>query len=133
MAQRSGEISRSGALHVEVSDTVGAGDTFDAGFVYGTLHGWPLDRCLRLGAVCGSLSTRAYGGVEAQPTLDEALNARVYEVIVRQPLVLGARDSGGAPLRRAGDPGLVAAKNDSRRVTGAAAVIDASQRRSMEG
>lgn len=37
--------------------------------------------------------------VRVGAALDEALNARVYEVIVRQPLVLGARDSGGAPLQ----------------------------------
>ena len=37
--------------------------------------------------------------VRVGASLDEALNARVYEVIVRQPLVLGARDSGGAPLQ----------------------------------
>jgi sugar/nucleoside kinase (ribokinase family) len=61
------------ALPIEVVDTVGAGDTFDAGFLYGHLHGWDLDRCLQLGVACGSLSTRAAGGTTAQPTLVEAL------------------------------------------------------------
>ena len=56
-----------------VADTTGAGDSFDAGFLYGHLSGWPLDRSLALGCACGALSTRAAGGTAAQPTLDEAL------------------------------------------------------------
>ncbi len=61
------------ALKVEVVDTVGAGDSFDAGFLYGYLNGWELKKTLALAAVCGSLSTRAAGGVSGQPTLEEAL------------------------------------------------------------
>jgi sugar/nucleoside kinase (ribokinase family) len=61
------------AIPVSVVDTTGAGDSFDAGFIYGHLAGWSLDKSLRLAVVCGALSTRAIGGTEAQPTLDEAL------------------------------------------------------------
>lgn len=61
------------ALPLEVVDTVGAGDSFDAGFVCGFLHGWDLRRCLQLAVTCGSLSTRAAGGTAAQPTLAEAM------------------------------------------------------------
>lgn len=57
----------------EVVDTVGAGDTFDAGFLYGFLNGWSLERSLWLAVVCGSLSTQAAGGTAAQPTLEEAM------------------------------------------------------------
>lgn len=66
-------IARAAALPMEVVDTVGAGDTFDAGFLYGVLNGWSLERTIRLAAVCGSLSTRQRGGVDGQPTLNEAL------------------------------------------------------------
>jgi sugar/nucleoside kinase (ribokinase family) len=69
---RGGETARVSALPVQVVDTVGAGDTFDAGFLYGWLNGWSLARALALAAACGSLSTRASGGTSAQPTLDEA-------------------------------------------------------------
>jgi sugar/nucleoside kinase (ribokinase family) len=55
-----------------VVDTVGAGDTFDAGFVYGYLQGWSLEKTLRLGIICGSLSTQKSGGLEGQPSLDQA-------------------------------------------------------------
>lgn len=61
------------SLPVAVVDTVGAGDNFDAGFLYGYLRGWPLERALRMGTICGALSTRAAGGVNAQPTFEEAM------------------------------------------------------------
>ncbi|MEW6086513.1 MAG: carbohydrate kinase family protein [Chloroflexota bacterium] len=61
------------SIPVNVVDTVGAGDTFDAGFIYGYLHGWELEKSLRLACVCGALSTQAAGGTAAQPTLDEAM------------------------------------------------------------
>ncbi len=57
---------------VQVVDTTGAGDSFDAGFIYGYLNGWPLADAVRLGCACGSLSTTGPGGISAQPTLDEA-------------------------------------------------------------
>jgi sugar/nucleoside kinase (ribokinase family) len=56
-----------------VADTIGAGDNFDAGFLYGHLKGWSLERSLSLAVACGSLSTRRAGGTAAQPTLEEAM------------------------------------------------------------
>lgn len=58
---------------VTTVDAVGAGDTFDAGFVYGFLKKWDLQRTLEFACVCGALSTRAAGGTAAQPTCEEAL------------------------------------------------------------
>jgi sugar/nucleoside kinase (ribokinase family) len=74
LAGRGGQTAQVNAIPVQVVDTVGAGDSFDAGFVYGYLHGWPLERSLKLAAVCGGLSTQAAGGTAAQPTLAEALS-----------------------------------------------------------
>lgn len=71
---QSGAVSaHAPAITTEFVDAVGAGDSFNAGFVYGMLAGWSLQKSLRLGAVCGSLSTRAAGGTAAQATLAEAL------------------------------------------------------------
>lgn len=58
---------------VQIVDTVGAGDSFNAGFLYGFIHHWPLAQSLALALACGSLSTQAAGGTTAQPTLEEAL------------------------------------------------------------
>ena len=61
------------SIMVDVVDTTGAGDSFDAGFIYGYLNGWDIARSLRLGCVCGALSTQGSGGTMAQATLAEAL------------------------------------------------------------
>lgn len=60
------------SIPVDIVDSVGAGDTFDAGFVYGFLKQWDLQRTLRFGCICGALSMRSDGGTKAQPTLEEA-------------------------------------------------------------
>jgi sugar/nucleoside kinase (ribokinase family) len=66
-------LAEATAPTVSVIDAVGAGDSFDAGFVYGMLADWPLERSLRFAVACGTCSTRATGGTAAQPTLAEAL------------------------------------------------------------
>jgi sugar/nucleoside kinase (ribokinase family) len=59
------------ALPVTAVDTTGAGDAFDAGFIYGLLQGLPFGECLRVGTVCGGLSTTAHGGATAAPRRPE--------------------------------------------------------------
>jgi sugar/nucleoside kinase (ribokinase family) len=66
------EVVRQPPLLVQVVDTVGAGDSFDAGFLAGFLAGRSLADALALACRCGSLSTRAAGGTAAQATLAEA-------------------------------------------------------------
>lgn len=73
LACHADETARAGALPVKVVDSVGAGDSFDAGFLYGWLKSWSLEKTLALATACGSLSTRAVGGTSAQPTLAEAM------------------------------------------------------------
>ncbi|GII57118.1 hypothetical protein Pth03_55070 [Planotetraspora thailandica] len=63
------------AVPVTPVDTVGAGDSFDAGFVAARLRGLPLGAALRFAAACGSLSARAAGGTAAQATWEEAESA----------------------------------------------------------
>jgi sugar/nucleoside kinase (ribokinase family) len=48
------EAIRAGPPSVQVVGTTGAGDSFDAGFVYGYLAGWSLERALRLACACGA-------------------------------------------------------------------------------
>ena len=73
IARRGGEVARAAPPPVQVVDTTGAGDSFNAGFVYGYLAGWSLERSLRLACACGALATRQPGGTNGQPTLVEAL------------------------------------------------------------
>jgi sugar/nucleoside kinase (ribokinase family) len=53
------------AVPITVIDTVGAGDSFDAGFLHQFLRGAELAACLAYGNLCGAFSTTACGGTEA--------------------------------------------------------------------
>lgn len=65
------ETIHSPAFPVDVVETIGAGDAFDAGFVSGRLRGWDLGECLRLGNLLGALATTVPGDVEGAPTWAE--------------------------------------------------------------
>jgi len=66
-----GRAVRARPPRVRAVETTGAGDAFDAGFIWAYLRGEPLVRCLEAGNICGALSTRAAGGTAAFPTLRE--------------------------------------------------------------
>lgn len=70
---RNGQKVEVPSIPVNVVDTIGAGDSFDAGFIFGYLNSWSLENTLRLACVCGGLSTQCAGGTGGQPTLDEAM------------------------------------------------------------
>ncbi len=53
------------AANVDAVDSVGAGDSFDAGFLYAWLDRRSLKECLAMGNVAGALSTTRAGGTEA--------------------------------------------------------------------
>jgi sugar/nucleoside kinase (ribokinase family) len=74
LACKENKITHSSSIPVDVVDTVGAGDAFDAGFLYGYFKKWPLEKSVRLACVCGALSTQKAGGTDGQPTLEEALS-----------------------------------------------------------
>jgi sugar/nucleoside kinase (ribokinase family) len=65
LAQRGAERCVSPAIVVESIDAVGAGDSFDAGFLDRYVRGADLEECLKAGNLAGALSTTRAGGVEA--------------------------------------------------------------------
>jgi sugar/nucleoside kinase (ribokinase family) len=68
LAQQAGRVLHAPAIPVEVVDTTGAGDAFNAGFLSAYMRGEPLEKCLRVGNICGGLSTTMRGGAAASPT-----------------------------------------------------------------
>ena len=70
-----GEIFKDAPAQVTVMDTTGAGDCFNAGFIFAWLQGETPMRCLRFGNVCGALSTRSLGGIAGFPTMAELVSA----------------------------------------------------------
>ena len=53
-------------LDLRIVDTTGAGDNFDAGFIFEWLAGQDLNTCLYRGIACGTESLKALGGVKSQ-------------------------------------------------------------------
>lgn len=67
---RDGKYAESGAIAVEVADTVGAGDAFNAGFLCRYISGADLSACLAAGNRMGAYVASKKGAV---PPLEEAL------------------------------------------------------------
>ena len=66
------------AYQVPVADTTGAGDIFHAGFIYGLLQDWPLDRQLDFACAAAALNCTASGARGGIGTVEaiEGLMAR---------------------------------------------------------
>ena len=55
------QFTHAAAYRVPVADTTGAGDIFHAGFIYGLLQGWPLQRQLDFACAAAALNCTATG------------------------------------------------------------------------
>ncbi|MFF2089345.1 carbohydrate kinase family protein [Paenibacillus sp. NPDC058174] len=71
IAERNGKMMHHPSFQVTVVDTTGAGDSFNAGYLYGYLKGDDLENCLLYGTACGSLSVTKRGGSAGSPDLAE--------------------------------------------------------------
>lgn len=65
LVRAGGETFSVSGISVSPLDTIGAGDSFNAGFLFGWLKEWPPDQCAYAGNVTGALSTLRVGGTEA--------------------------------------------------------------------
>lgn len=78
-AVKDGVMYKAPAYTVKAVDTTGAGDSFNAGFIYGYLKGKPIEECLKWGNGCGALCVTALGGNTAFPT-----EAELFEFLYKK-------------------------------------------------
>jgi sugar/nucleoside kinase (ribokinase family) len=71
MASDGHKLVRCGVEPVSGGDSIGAGDSFDAGFLSGWLRGLSLDECLKIGCLCGRGAASQLGGVRGHPTWEQ--------------------------------------------------------------
>ena len=64
-ARRGKETFTAPPLRVEMIDPIGAGDSFDAGFIHQFVRGQGIEMCLRFANVTGALCATRAGGTEA--------------------------------------------------------------------
>ena len=66
-----GEAEDVAGFEVEVLNTVGAGDAFASGLIYGKLQGWSWPQSARFANACGALVVTRHGCAAAMPTVAE--------------------------------------------------------------
>ena len=70
-----GRVLEAAARRVRAIDTTGAGDAFNAGFLFARLRGGSPRRSLETGNFVGAMSTRAVGGIDGLPRRRELPSA----------------------------------------------------------
>ena len=58
------------AFPVKAVDTTGAGDVYHGAYIYGTLQGWEMDRCMRFASATAALKCKKIGAQAGIPDLD---------------------------------------------------------------
>jgi sugar/nucleoside kinase (ribokinase family) len=77
-SRQTGILRHGGYLNVDVVDAIGAGDSFNAGFVYKFLNGNKLAECMEFGNLAGAVCTTKAGGTAAFENREECLKAMEY-------------------------------------------------------
>ena len=60
------------AFKTKPISTIGAGDAFDAAFIYGSIHGWPVEKTARFSNAIAALSMTKLGCMTAIPKAKDA-------------------------------------------------------------
>ena len=71
--QNGSVISAPAHENTEIIDTIGAGDSFNAGFIYRFLNGDPIARCIKFGNITGAVSTTKSGGTAAITSFQDVI------------------------------------------------------------
>jgi ribokinase len=69
-----GRVIERPAYDVDAIDTTGCGDVFHAGFTYGVVQGWDVEKSLDFGAWAAAMVSRKVGGRAGIPSRAEVLN-----------------------------------------------------------
>ena len=72
------QLVHSAAFRVPVVDTTGAGDIFRAGFIYGLMRGWPLERQLDFSCAAAAMNCMAQGargGIQPVDAIEKMMAA----------------------------------------------------------
>ena len=70
---RDGSMVEAEPYPVEIYNTLGAGDSFAAGLLYGRFNGWDWRRSARMGNACGAIVVTRHGCANHMPYEKEAL------------------------------------------------------------
>jgi hypothetical protein len=73
LAYTNKKLTRIPGISIKSVDTTGAGDNFNAGFLYAWLNHYPIDTCLKWGNATGGLSTLELGGTTRKITTEEVM------------------------------------------------------------
>ena len=65
------EVVHAAPFPVDVYNTLGAGDAFASGFIYGHLSGWGWEKSARLGNATGAIVVTRHGCANFMPTMPE--------------------------------------------------------------
>lgn len=68
-----GDVVEAKGFRSDVQNTLGAGDAFAAGFLYGYLHDWTWHQAARFGNACGAFVVGRHGCSASCPTLEEVM------------------------------------------------------------
>ena len=80
IAKNNGKVYNGESLDADFKDSTGAGDNFDAGFIYGFLNGFGLGKSLRIGNICGSKSVEYLGGAGTKEKFSR-IKSMIKEII----------------------------------------------------
>jgi len=64
-------VTQKAFLNESVVDAIGAGDSFNSGFIYKYTNRRPLTECLEFAALTGAINTTGSGGTSAFETLEK--------------------------------------------------------------
>lgn len=103
-----GEVKYMPTIPVKEVDRTGAGDVFDATFVYGIGHGYDIEKCMRLANIAAGLSTTKYGAKASIPLVSEVVQ---YYESKFGPLEVGEQVATPSPAPQAAPTELPATTN----------------------